>query len=118
MPGNVVIKYLDPIPYDAVSSLDEMSALVRRKMLTALSENPPIISQPLSLTNIIASWIVRSALIVAASFTFKVLNDLRNVLHLPVGLFLVYVSLICIAITLGLFIYFVYIATPTENKSV
>lgn len=110
--GKVYVRYLKPIQADEAASREEMSCLVRSRMLEAWRNSPPDVGSPMS------SRAKFEQIAVTAAFYFFIWS---SVVCVPWKQILQYYSLstlqalsgfagICIAITLGFYVHLMYIS--------
>lgn len=105
--GHVRMRFLQPIMPDEASSRDEMSALVRRRMLEAIKQCPEDIGEPLTwIEKLVSLFTILSLFAIDVKLYYIVCDLAFNYFKLSTKEFVVASSALSIVITLGLYFYY------------
>jgi 1-acyl-sn-glycerol-3-phosphate acyltransferase len=105
--GHVRVRFLKPIMPDEAGSKDEMSALVRRRMLEAIKECPGDIGEPLTWVEKLVSVFTILALFAVDYWLYYFINNLAfNYVMLTTWQFFIASFGTSAVITLGLYFYY------------
>ena len=114
-PGKIVVRYLKPILPSEANSRDEMSELVRRRMLEALREAPSDLGRPLAwaerLKSIFTLLSLFAFVISAAHVLLRLMGDM------PTKTAWYYLAAFVLGVTIFLHCYNVYIATFLDRMA-
>ena len=110
IPGKVYVRYLDAIHPSEVASREEMSRLVRRRMLEALLDTPADTCAPMTVTqrclNVLS---IVASLLVVIGFTRLILRFLTLDLHLSAAMIGVGFVVFNVIMTASIIVYYFYI---------
>jgi 1-acyl-sn-glycerol-3-phosphate acyltransferase len=117
--GKVYTTFLPPIPPSAASNRDDMLRLVRRRILEHLAEpSPDDLCSDISIGEKASSWLLGLSTILFDYVMFKAGHYILLTHYgLSIGVVAIGSILTSILITVGLYIYFVYIASSLSSSS-
>jgi hypothetical protein len=110
MPGVAYVRYLTPIQPNEVKDKEEMSRLVRRRMLTSMLNDPPDVGRNITWGERFIQLIWMSiALVINISFATVTFQQISKHFQLNSIMTLLFILFIIIMYTLITYIHYVYV---------
>ena len=109
LPGNVCIRFLNAIQHTEASNRDEMSDLVRKRILYGIQECPTYVTSNITwFDRIVNSTLTGLLFLLDYIILSKLLRYMKHILFLSNMQILGYMLSIIVMITLVLYVYVVY----------